>query len=334
MYSISTARNLKRRADDSDSEETPVKQARISVQNTHARRLPPLRRSDTTLDVEANELVLRRLPPNIEPVPAPVAPSDQHREQEQDAGGSTEEESQDEDGAWNRRAKAHRHAALFERPREPAPRMKPRVLASTPSEIALLGDSDSDSDMENKKLLPTANGTTTRLQRLAALRAGRAAAGNVVSGPKTRVVSSAMPKSLAPVMAPPPVASSSTSMTTTTTTTKSVTRASSRTTTTTVAQRVGEINALSSSCPTIAPRARAPKPVPAPKASVARLQRQSSRARQNAINAIAGSSSTSTAAPTPVVPRLSTAASLASQPSAILRRSRRIMSQLAAPEIE
>ncbi|KAG9100902.1 hypothetical protein FRC06_003548 [Ceratobasidium sp. 370] len=115
MYSTSASRNLKRRADSSDSEETPVKQARVSVQNTHARRLPPLRRSDTqALDVSASRPVLQRLPPNIEPVPVVVAPSNQHRGQEQDMGGSTDEESQDEDGAWDRRAKAHRRAALFE----------------------------------------------------------------------------------------------------------------------------------------------------------------------------------------------------------------------------
>ncbi|KAG8721407.1 hypothetical protein FRC08_013361 [Ceratobasidium sp. 394] len=339
MFPTSNVRNLKRRADSSDTEEAPAKQARVSVQNTHIRRLPALRRSDTqALDVNASTPVLQHLPPNTEPVPAPVDPT-HHRGQEQDMGGSTDEESQDEEGAWDRRAKAHRHAALFRRPREPAPRMKPRMVAQTPSEIALLEGSDSDSDTQVKKLLPTTDGAATRFRRLEALRAARTATGNVVSGSKTRGSSSVMPKPVAQVMAPPSIASSSTSTTTTTTTTtksKSVSRASSRTTvttTTTVAQRVEEIDSLSSSCPTRAPRARSVKLTVAPKAPVTRPQRQNSRARQDALNAIAGSSSTTTT-PAPAVQRLPTTASLASQPSAVLRRSRRILSKLAAPEIE
>ncbi|KAG9122774.1 hypothetical protein FRC07_000702, partial [Ceratobasidium sp. 392] len=337
MSSNFTTRNLKRRAESSDDGDTPVKQARTNIQNTHARRLPPLRRSDTqTLDVNASTPILQHLPPNVESVPVPAISISQHRGDEQDAGGSTDEESQDEAGAWDRRAKAHRHAALFKRPREPAPRAKARQ-PKTATEVALLEGSDSDSDAEDIKLVSTSNGVATRLQRLAALRAERAAAGKAVSGPKSRATTFAVPKLPARLTGTPSVASSSTSTTTTmTTTTRSVSRAASRTTvttTTTVAQRVQEIDELTSSCPTRAPRARAPKLMPAPRPTLPRPQRQNSQARQNAINAIAGSSSSSASTSAPVVERLSTTAPLASQPSAVLRRSKRIINRLAAPEM-
>ncbi|KAG8713308.1 hypothetical protein FRC09_018853 [Ceratobasidium sp. 395] len=332
MSSNSTIRGLKRHANHSDDEGAPVKRSRANIENTHVRRLAPLRRSDTqTLDVNASTPVLQHLPPNIEPVAVPSTCLSQHRGQEQDAGGSTDEESQDEEGAWDRRAKAHRQAALSGRPRGLVSRSKAR-MPKTASEIALLEGSDSEDEVKSDKPV-LENGPAARKLELAALRARRAAAGKAVAGSKTNGIF-AVPKLPAKLMSGSSIASSS-STTTTTITTRSVSRASSSMTvmtTTTVAQRVQEINGLTVSCPTRAPRAQAPKPMPAPKAALPRPQRLNSQARQNAINAIAGWSLSGAAAPLPAAPRPATAAPLASQPSAILRRSRRIQSKLSTTE--
>ena len=153
----------------------PTKQARVSIENTHARRLPALRRSDSTaLDINASEPVLDRLPPNHSPV---CVPSDLvHREGDQGMAGSTDSESQDEAGAWDRRAQSHRHAALFKRPREPALRMKPRALGRKVSEVALLDGSDSDPD----EATGPGGAADERTRRLVALRVGRAQAVSVL----------------------------------------------------------------------------------------------------------------------------------------------------------
>ncbi|KAG8766559.1 hypothetical protein FRC12_006789 [Ceratobasidium sp. 428] len=331
-------RGLKRHASHSDDESAPVnhclpfieraltstrhnchtpqvKRSRANIENTHVRRLAPLRRSDTqTLDVNASTPVLQHLPPNIEPVAVPSTCLSKHRGQEQDAGGSTDEESQDEEGAWDRRAKAHRQAALSGHPRGPVLKSKAR-MPKTADEIALLEGSDSEDEVKT------------------ALRTRRAAAGKFVAGSKTGGTF-AVPKLPAKVMGNSSIASAS-STTTTTITTRSVSRASSSMTvmtTTTVAQRVQAIDKLTVSCPTRAPRAQAPRPMPAPRTALPRPQRLSSQARQNAINAIAGWSLSSAAASLPAAQRPATAAPLASQPSAILRRSRRIQSKLSTTE--
>ncbi|QRW02979.1 hypothetical protein RhiLY_01978 [Ceratobasidium sp. AG-Ba] len=331
---MSTSQNLKRRAHDSDEEAPSVKQPRVSVRNTHARRLPPLRRSDTqVLDVNASRPVIQHLPPPIDPVL--VDPSYLYRDGDQDMAGSTEEESQDEAGAWDRRAKAHRHAALYKRPRE-APKIKPRVVAQTISEVALLESSDSEGDECNVKILPTSD-AILRLQKLAALRAERAAADKILTGSKSRAVSRTT-ASAAPE-APSSTASSSTS-TTTKVTARSVSRASSRTsiaTSVSVSQRVQEIDEIASSCPSRAPGMRSSKlaPVrlgnPIPKPAVARPQRKNSRAHQTAIDAIARSNPANPST-LQTRQRLTTKAPLASQPSAILRRSRRLRELYVDPE--
>lgn len=153
-----------------------VKQARTSVQNTHARRLPPLRRSDSqALDINATKAVVEHLPPNVEPVPVP-SEFHQHRGDDQDMAGSTDSDSQDEDGAWDRRAKAHRHAMLFKRPREPQPKIMCPAGSGKISGVAFMDGSDSDSD---NGFSMGGEVAAKRVQQLMALRAARAAAVSV-----------------------------------------------------------------------------------------------------------------------------------------------------------
>lgn len=165
------AERAKKAKQEERSPARPTKQARTSLENTHVRRLPALRRSDSTaLDINASEAVLDRLPPNHSPV---AVPSDLiPRGGDQDMAGSTDSESQDEAGAWDRRAQSHRHAALFKRPREPAPRMKSRAAGKKIAEVALLDGSDSDSD----EAMEAGEAALERNKKLMALRAGRAQA--------------------------------------------------------------------------------------------------------------------------------------------------------------
>ncbi|KAF8603797.1 hypothetical protein BDV93DRAFT_606495 [Ceratobasidium sp. AG-I] len=304
----------------------PAKQARVDIENTHVRRLPALRRSDSTaLDINASEPVLDHLPPNHSPVSVPsnLVP----REGDQDMAGSTDSESQDEAGAWDRRAQSHRHAALFKRPREPAPKIKSRTLGRKVSEVALLDGSDSDSD----EATGSGGAGAERTKKLVALRAGRAKAMRTAPGVKVPVTRSTAVKAtgLAPPMSIDAVPG--------TTTTTTVSRKSSTTTITTVVSNTVQ--------PTQAPPARPiagssrlrGQKAPARSAAL-RPQRQASRSRQAAINAIAGGSNdTATPVPTPAPTQVPTPlrreiSTLSSMGSIILRRNRR--NQQAAPQLD
>ncbi|EUC59628.1 hypothetical protein RSOL_321670 [Rhizoctonia solani AG-3 Rhs1AP] len=294
MASVVTTRKLKRQAS-SDNEEGPTKQARTSVQNAHACRYPSLRRSDSqVLDINATSAVVEHLSHTCEPVSVPSEL--QHRSKvDEDEAGSTDEESQDEATAWDRRANAHRHNMLFKRPREPAPkvtRTRATILIRTASEIAL---NESDSEDEQPLKLVNFHSTgeiaTRKVQRLMTLRAARATAA------KQPGVSTAPPPPPAAVGAPAhPV-----------TIPRRVTRAASKATLTAPALTLASLQTMQ------------------PVISLEQPRLKSDRVRRSAIDAIAGHRSTT--APYSLVAStssMSTDSSPSSMPSQILRRSRRV----------
>ncbi|CAE6482396.1 unnamed protein product [Rhizoctonia solani] len=178
MSQVDTTRKLKRQAS-SDIEEGHIKQARIGVQNACVRRFPPLRRSDSqALDVNATTAIVEHLPDvhELAPVPSEL----QHRSKKEDESGSTDEESQDEETAWARRAKTHRYNMLFKRPREPAPKVKrswPGLLIKTASEVALIeSDSEDEQPLEPVRRCGASEAAVRRAQQLMVFRATRTAA--------------------------------------------------------------------------------------------------------------------------------------------------------------
>ncbi|KAG8738824.1 hypothetical protein FRC11_001112 [Ceratobasidium sp. 423] len=294
MFQVDTTRKLKRQAS-SDIEEGPVKQARISVKNARLRH-PPLRRSDSqALDINATAAIVEHLPDAHELVPVPSEL--QHRsKKEQDESGSTDEESQDEEAAWERRAKAHRHNMLFKRPREPAPKVKRPLLIKTASEIALVeSDSEDEQPLGPVRHYGTSEAAARREQRLMAFRATCAAAPK-----RLQVSTAAVPNSIS-------VPSAKNIATT------RLTRTTSGTTlTTTTASAVDPAHFQKTSLV----------------ADPERPKNQDSRTRQSAIDAIAGHRTTVVpSVPAASAPLLSATSSLSPIPSQTLRRSRRVVAR-------
>ncbi|KAJ1306734.1 hypothetical protein OPQ81_007722 [Rhizoctonia solani] len=287
MSQVAATGKLKRQAGSSDIEEAPVKQARTSVQNVHVCRYPPLRRSDSQgLDINAAIAVVEHLSHTL-PVPSEL----QHRTQEEDKAGSTEEESQDEDAAWDRRAKAYRYNMLFRRPREPTPktrRLGAPLLIKTASQLTPDSDSEDDKPLESANPYGTGEAVVRKSQRLMALRAMKVKRPQVSAKPLVNSV---------------PVSH-------TNTLTNHVTQTTSKAAVTN--------NFTSISSPTHLQKTSS---VAGPE----RPQPQNNHPQQSAIDAIAGHRSIVTPS-TPVTPslNLSGTSSLSSMPSQILRRSRRV----------
>ncbi|CAE6394060.1 hypothetical protein ACGC1H_003707 [Rhizoctonia solani] len=284
-------RKLKRQAG-SDIEEGSIKQARTSVQNAHACRYPSLRRSDSqVLDINATSAVVEHLP-TCEPVS--VLSELQHRSKEDDdEAGSTDEESQDETAAWDRRAKAHRHHMLFKQPREPVrkvTRTRAAILIRTASEIALNeSDSEDEQPLELVNSYGTSEAATGKVQRLMALRAARATAAKQPEASAT----------LARTAIGAPAS--------TVTITRRVTRAASKSTLTAPVLTSSTLQMMQSVI------------------SLEQPQLKSDRVRQSAVDAIAGHRTTKV--PSLLVATasaMSTTPSSSSMPSQILRRSWRV----------